>query len=212
MNSLRLITLTFFISLLSVGLFSQPTGDPCPGARGCPNTGGSNEGIICHWPPCGNVANQSEMFKWEPVEGASSYTFTIEKDGAVVFSKTTTITAVSLDFPNMGLEEDETYIAKVMSDNDKTSNEKEFTLRSKSDMKELKLKIKTDQGYQILYGLNKQLRKADILRTENYNLSAIRAHNTKVEKFSEISKVHEHFEKLRVELFPIEGGNPCEGL
>lgn len=212
MNSLRLITLTFFISLLSVGLFSQPTGDPCPGARGCPNTGGSNEGIICHWPPCGNVINQTEMFNWELVEGATSYTFTIEKDGVNIFSKTTTITAVSLDFPNMNLEENETYVAKVTSDNGKASNPKEFTLRPISDLKDLNLRIKVDEGYQILYGLNKQLRKADILRLENYNLSAIRAHNTKAEGYLEISRVHKHFEDLRFKLFPKEGGNPCVGL
>ena len=205
MKFFKLLLLTIVLTLMGAEMMAQPVPPRCPGHRTCDgNAGGSNEDpIICHWPPNGNMANTSAIFRWEAMSGAVTYTVAIlDEDGEILNTMSTTNTAVILDLPNLSLTVGSTYAVKVTSDNEKNSNIHFFTLKTEAEYMQTLIDLESDADYQMKSGVDKELRKSDFLHEKGWNLGAIQAHNIQTDNVTDIIKISDHFETLRLILYP----------
>ncbi len=203
MKFFKLLLLTIVLTLMGAEMIAQPLLPPCPRHPSCDNGGGSNaDPIICHWPPSGNMSNKSSIFRWEPMTGATSYTVIImDEDGEELHSMTTPNTAVILNLPNLSLKVGDTYIVQVESDNNKTSNNHEFTLKTELDYTQALVDLESDAQYQAKSGVDKAIRKSDFLNSRSWNLAAVQAHNIEVDNIADMTRLSEHFQQLTFKLF-----------
>lgn len=206
MKNLKTILLIAILGGFYISAFSQPVPPRCPGHVSCNNGGGGVDPIITHWPMKGNIPNQSIVFKWEPVEGAKKYFFTLfDRRRNKLFVDTTSNLGVVLDLPNLSLTAGEDYFITVNADNDRKSNLHRFRLKNVSDFQNDMIALDSDREYRSLNGIDKVLRKSDFLHEKDWNYAAVKALNFHTENLAEAMKLANHFETLRLKLDPPEG-------
>lgn len=207
-----LFTLSLILLWASLGLSQSVRCSDCGGESG----GENPDAIDIHFPPCGKIVQQLFEFRWDAKENANVYTVEIKEPmpngrSSVVHSKATENTAVLIDLTSLNLTTGKEYTIVVKSDNNKQSNEASFSILRPMDYQQALLDIQDDRRYQVMSGVNKALRKAELLRDKNWNLEALKSYDIEVDNLADIIKVNTHFNKFVTDLFP-RGADGCAGM